>query len=282
MAEPSSVLITGASTGIGRACSLWMDSLGWRVFAGVRQPADATTLSAEGSGRIQPIFIDVTDQSTITAAAAEIEATVGKGGLQGLVNNAGIAVGGLLEFLPLEQLRRQLEVNVVGQVAVTQALIPLLRRGSGRIVNMSSISGFSASPVSGPYAASKHALEALSDALRLELRPWKIHVALIQPGKIQTPIWQKSLADVQTMLADYPSQAQELYGPLIEMGITRVSKTKGIPAEKVAEAVAHALTSNKPKIRYIVGKDAHIRLWLERLPDWIRDFIIATRMPKYG
>jgi NAD(P)-dependent dehydrogenase (short-subunit alcohol dehydrogenase family) len=282
MAEPSSVLITGASTGIGRACSLWMDSLGWRVFAGVRQPADASTLSSEGSGRIQPIFLDVTDQSTITAAAAEIEATVGKGGLQGLVNNAGIAVGGLLEFLPMEQLRRQLDVNVVGQVAVTQALIPCLRRGGGRIVNMSSIAGFSASPVSGPYAASKHALEALSDALRLELRPWKIHVALIEPGKIQTPIWQKSLADVQAMLADYPPQAQELYGPLIEMGVTRVSKTKGIPAEKVAEAVAHALISNKPKIRYIVGKDAHIRLWLERLPDWIRDFIIASRMPKYG
>jgi NAD(P)-dependent dehydrogenase (short-subunit alcohol dehydrogenase family) len=282
MAEPSSVLITGASTGIGRACSLWMDSLGWRVFAGVRQPADASTLSSEGSGRIQPIFLDVTDQSTITAAAAEIEATVAKGGLQGLVNNAGIAVGGLLEFLPMEQLRRQLDVNVVGQVAVTQALIPCLRRGGGRIVNMSSIAGFSASPVSGPYAASKHALEALSDALRLELRPWKIHVALIEPGKIQTPIWQKSLADVQAMLADYPPQAQELYGPLIEMGVTRVSKTKGIPAEKVAEAVAHALISNKPKIRYIVGKDAHIRLWLERLPDWIRDFIIASRMPKYG
>jgi NAD(P)-dependent dehydrogenase (short-subunit alcohol dehydrogenase family) len=282
MAEPSSVLITGASTGIGRACSLWMDSLGWRVFAGVRQPADASTLSSEGSGRIQPIFLDVTDQSTITAAAAEIEATVGKGGLQGLVNNAGIAVGGLLEFLPMEQLRRQLDVNVVGQVAVTQALIPCLRRGGGRIVNMSSIAGFSASPVSGPYAASKHALEALSDALRLELRPWKIHVALIEPGKIQTPIWQKSLADVQAMLADYPPQAQELYGPLIEMGVTRVSKTKGIPAEKVAEAVAHALISDKPKIRYIVGKDAHIRLWLERLPDWIRDFIIASRMPKYG
>jgi NAD(P)-dependent dehydrogenase (short-subunit alcohol dehydrogenase family) len=282
MAQHSSVLITGASTGIGRACALWMDSLGWRVFAGVRQWVDATALSGEGSGRIQPLFVDVTDQSTIAAAVAEIEAVVGDAGLQGLVNNAGIAVGGMIEFVPLDQLRCQLEVNVVGQVAVTQALIPLLRRSRGRIVNISSISGFSASPVSGAYAASKHALEAVSDALRLELRPWNIHVAVIQPGKIQTPIWQKSLADVQKMVDEYPPQAQELYGPLIEMGITRVANIKGIPAEEVAKAVAHALIADKPKIRYLVGKDAHIRLWLERLPSRIRDFIIARQMPKYG
>lgn len=282
MADVRSVVITGASTGIGKACALWMDQLGWQVFAGVRKEADAETLRQEGSDRLQPIFIDVTDQASIDAAAAEIRQAVGAVGLHGLVNNAGVAFGGVLEFMPVDHLRSQLEINVIGQLAVTQPMIPLLRQVRGRIVNMGSIAGRSATPILGPYAASKHALEALTDALRLELWPWGIHVAVIEPGEINTPIWKKSLAEAQKWIAEYPAEMRALYGPLIDGALQEVAKAGGISPDAVAKAVAHALTAEKPRVRYVVGRDAQIRLWIERLPDSLRDRIIASRMPKYG
>ncbi len=282
MAEDPAVLITGASTGIGNACALHMERLGWRVFAGVRKEADAQQLRAAGLSRLQPILLDVTEGDSIAAAATLLHTEVGAMGLQGLVNNAGVAVGGLLEFVEIDDLRRQFEINVIGQVAVTQAMMGLLRQGQGRIVNMSSMAGFSATPVMGPYSASKHALEAISDALRLELLPWGIHVAAVEPGEINTPIWQKGLADAQRWLEKYPPLAQTLYGPLIEKAIRSVQKTEGIPATDVAKAVAHALTATKPRTRYIVGRDAQIRRWIERLPDGLRDRIIASQLPDYG
>ncbi|MCB0115057.1 MAG: SDR family oxidoreductase [Caldilineaceae bacterium] len=282
MSSLQSVVITGASTGIGKACALWMDRLGWRVFAGVRKQTDADALRQEGSARLQPVFIDVTDDESIAAVAKEISAVVGADGLHGLVNNAGMAYGGVLEFMPPEHLRKQIEVNVIGQLAVTQPLIPLLRQARGRIVNMSSMAGYSATPIMGAYSASKFALEGLSDALRLELRPWGIHVALIEPGEIDTPIWQKSLQLVKEWLAAYPPEAQKLYGPLIDKALKSVESAGGIPAEEVAENVAHALTAEKPRVRYIVGRDAQIRRWIERLPDSLRDKLIASQMPKYG
>jgi NAD(P)-dependent dehydrogenase (short-subunit alcohol dehydrogenase family) len=282
MAETHSVVITGASTGIGKACALWMDRLGWQVFAGVRKEGDGEALRQESSTRLRPILIDVTDSATIAAAAEAVTTSVGEEGLHGLVNNAGVAFGGILEFMPLDHLRQQLEINLIGQVAVTQPMIPLLRRARGRIVNMSSIAGFSATPVIGPYAASKHALEALTDVLRLELRPWGIHVAAVEPGRISTPIWQKSLAEAQQWIETYPPAAHKLYGPLIERALRSVGKRSAIPADTVAEVVAHALTAPKPRIRYVVGRSAQIRLWIERLPDALRDRIIASRMPQYG
>lgn len=268
--------------GIGKACALWMDRLGWQVFAGVRKEADGEALRQESSPRLRPIRIDVTDADAIAAAAEQIGAAVGEGGLHGLVNNAGVAFGGILEFMPIEHLRQQIEINVIGQVAMTQPMIPLLRRARGRIVNMSSMAGFSATPVMGAYAASKFALEAITDALRLELRPWGIHVAAVEPGEIDTPIWQKSLKAVQTWLEAYPPQMRPLYGPLIDHALKEVASIHGIPADEVAEVVAHALTAPKPHIRYVVGRDAQIRRWIERLPDALRDRIIASRMPKYG
>lgn len=282
MSALQSVVITGASTGIGKACALWMDRLGWRVFAGVRKQADADALCKDGSDRLHPIFLDVTDEESIAAAINTVTEILGADGLHGLVNNAGVAFGGVLEFMPLAHLRRQLEINVIGQLAVTQPLIPLLRKTRGRIVNMSSMAGRSATPVMGPYSASKFALEAMSDALRLELNPWGIHVALIEPGKIDTPIWQKSLAAAREWLADYPPEAQQLYGPLIDKALKSVGKTGGIPADDVAKAVAHALTGERPRARYVVGSDAQFRIWIERLPDSLRDRLIAAKMPKYG
>jgi NAD(P)-dependent dehydrogenase (short-subunit alcohol dehydrogenase family) len=186
---PSTVVVTGTSTGIGRATALHLDRLGYRVFAGVRRAEDAVRLRSEGSERLAPVLLDVTDIGSIEAAAKTVSAEVGERGLAGLVNNAGIVTGGPLEFVPLDELRRQLEVNTVGPVAVIQHFLPLVRRGRGRVVFVSSIGGRFSQPIVGPYCASKFALEALADALRMEVAPSGIHVSLVEPGAVKTMIF---------------------------------------------------------------------------------------------
>ena len=273
-----SVVITGASTGIGEACALRLDTMGWRVFAGVRKEADAQRLKAEASERLMPLILDVTEQPQIDAAARTVADAVGEAALGGLVNNAGIVIGGPLEFVPVEDLRRQLEVNTIGQIAVIQAFLPLLRKARGRIINMTSIGGRFTTPFLGPYAASKHALEALSDALRQELRPWKIHVAVVEPGNIATPLWEKGLRDADEMEQKAPEEAIMLYGKSIGAvrDATRKFAASAIPADRVARAVAHALTSGRPRTRYIVGLDATmVRLLDDLLPDRVMDAVAA-------
>jgi len=274
------VVVTGASTGIGQSCALYLDRLGFTVFAGVRQQADADAIQQIGSERLIPLFIDVTKADTITAAVQIVKATVGDVGLVGLVNNAGIAIGGPLEFIPVAKLRTQLEINVIGQIAVTQTFLPLLRQGQGRVINMSSISGRVAMPFFGPYAASKFALEALTDSLRVELRPWGIEVISIQPGAIVTPIWEKSVARAEQILNDFPDEADNLYGPRLAALRQTVLKTgqNGIPAVEVAKVVARALTTKRPKTRYLVGRDAKMgTILIKLLPDRWRDWLILTR-----
>jgi len=275
----SAVLVTGASTGIGEACALYLDKLGFWVFAGVRKERDGDALKRKASDRLAPVFIDVTDAASIASAADRVAAAVGESGLAGLVNNAGIAVIGPLEFLPISELRKQFEVNVIGQIAVTQAFLSLLRKGSGRIVNMGSISGRLAAPLAGPYAASKFALEALTDSLRVELRPWGISVSIIEPGKIITPIWKKST--VEEIMKGLPKEAQVLYGSrmiALQRMIDRASQV-GIPPDAVAKVVAHALTAKRPKTRYLVGRDAkYMAAIFRRLPDRVRDWAIAQRL----
>jgi NAD(P)-dependent dehydrogenase (short-subunit alcohol dehydrogenase family) len=277
-----SVVVTGSSSGIGKACALRLDAEGWRVFAGVRKAEDGSRLRDESSERLEPVLLDVTDEGSIRDMVAHVSRAVGDTGLHGLVNNAGIATGGVLESVPLLELRKVLEVNVTGQLAVTQPLIPLLRRARGRIVMMSSISGRSALPLLGLYSASKHALEALTDALRLELHPWGIRVAAVQPGTIATPIWGKASAFAEEAISSYPAETMRLYGPLIQALRDALPKIRGTPAEKVADAVSHALTSGRPKSRYLVGRDAHVRAWIERLPTWLRDRVLLSRLPAYG
>lgn len=275
-----SVLVTGASTGIGEACARYLAARGWRVFAGVRQPADARRL--EGA-HIHPVTLNVTKPQHIQNSIEQITAAVGPTGLQGLVNNAGIAVVAPLEFLPLEELRRQFEVNFFGQVAVTQACLPLLRRGQGRVVNISSISGKVTAPLFGPYSTSKFALEAFSDALRRELAPWDIHVASIEPGAIKTPIWQKGVARADEMLAKLPAQAHEFYGPAMQrtLGFGRRSDERGIHPDAVAEAVHHALTARRPRTRYAMGLGARVVIFLLRfIPDRWMDWFLVRRL--YG
>src|SRR4051812_39464080 len=184
MSAPRAVVVTGASTGIGEAIARRMDA-GFRVFAGVRKEEDAERLRAAGAN-IEPVLLDVTDQASIDAAAATVKAAVRDQGLAGLVNNAGIAVSAPLEFLPVDELRNQLEVNVVGQVAVTQAFLSDIRTAKGRIINIGSIGGKVAFPLAGAYAASKFAMEAITDSLRRELRPWGIEVSIVEPGGVKT------------------------------------------------------------------------------------------------
>jgi NAD(P)-dependent dehydrogenase (short-subunit alcohol dehydrogenase family) len=281
MADRKTVVITGASTGIGKACALRLVKQGFRVWAGVRKLQDGRALAAEADGDIQLLILDVTQGDSIGAAAAALRQAVGDAGLQGLVNNAGIAVSGMLELLPLEALRRQFEVNVFGQVAVTQALLPLLRQGRGRVVNMGSIAGRISTPLIGAYSASKFALEALTDALRLELRPWKIHVSIIEPGSIATPIWEKSAQAAGDLLRSIPREGRELYRTAID-AVSKAAQrhgAAGIPPEEVAKAVAHALTATKPKTRYLVGGDAKARALLKKwMPDRAMDVLIARAL----
>jgi NAD(P)-dependent dehydrogenase (short-subunit alcohol dehydrogenase family) len=280
MAEPSlgAVVITGASTGIGAACAGHLDRLGFRVFAGVRRLEDGEALRRAASSRLTPIQLDVVDAESLRMAHKAVQAEVGQAGLAALINNAGIAVAGPVEAVPLSDWRRQLEVNVIGQVAVTQTFLPLLRTGRGRIINMGSIAGRATMPLMGPYSASKYALEAITDALRLELQPWGIHVAIIEPGAIATPIWIKSSKDAAALEAVTTPELTALYAGAVAGVKQAVSKVaeRAISPEMVVRAVVHALTAARPKTRYLVGRDAKVRALMVRLlPDRLADRLLT-------
>ncbi len=276
--QPDGVVITGASSGIGEACALYLDQLGYRVFAGVRRPEDGEAVKARASMRLTPVLLDVTDAASIHQAAETVRAAIGTAGLAGLVNNAGIGVGGPLEVVSLEDLRKQFEVNVIGQVAVTQAFLPLLRQGRGRIVNIGSIAGLAATPFIGPYSASKFALEALTDVMRLELRAWGIHVSIVEPGAVASRIWDKGRQRAIQLEAAASPEAKALYGEAVagvREAIARAER-RAIPSRAVAKAVAHALRAARPKTRYLVGLDARLRALLAAwLPDRVQDWLLA-------
>jgi NAD(P)-dependent dehydrogenase (short-subunit alcohol dehydrogenase family) len=276
-AGPGTVLVTGASKGIGRATALHLERLGFSVLAGVRREADAAALRSAAGGRLTPVLLDVTDAGAIRGAAAAAAAAAGERGLAGLVNNAGIAVAAPLEFLPSDELRRQLEVNVVGQLAVTRELLPLLRRGRGRIVNLGSVADRLATPFLGPYAASKFALRALSDSLRMELRRHGVEVVLIEPGVIATPIWSTSIAAGETLHRRLPPELDRYYGRALERVRARAEQAgrTGLDPDVVARAIAHALTTSRPRARYLVGRDARTAALVAALPDRVRDRLIA-------
>lgn len=277
--QPDGVVITGASSGIGEACALHLDALGYRVFAGVRRPEDGEAVQARASARLTPVLLDVTDAVSIHQAAGLVREVVGAAGLAGLVNNAGIAIGGPLEVVPPVDLRKQFEVNVVGQMMVTQAFLPLIRLGRGRIVNIGSIAGLAATPFVGPYSASKFALEALTDALRLELRPWGIHVSIVEPGAVESRIWEKGRQRAVQMEVAASPEAKAAYGEAVARVREAMAQAerRAIPARAAAEAVAHALRAARPKTRYLVGRDARLRAFLAHwLPDRLQDWLLAT------
>jgi NAD(P)-dependent dehydrogenase (short-subunit alcohol dehydrogenase family) len=276
--QSNSIVVTGASSGIGEACSLHLDKLGYRVFAGVRNQADGEALTAKASARLTPVLLDVTDPASIDRAVELVKAAVGSAGLAGLVNNAGIAVSGPLEVVPLGDLRKQFEVNVIGLVAVTQALLPLLRQGRGRIVNMGSIAGRAAMPFMGPYSSSKFAVEAMTDAMRVELQPWGIHVSIVEPGAVESRIWEKGRQAADRMEASASPEAKAHYGAAVARVREAVARAaeRAIPARAVAEAVAHALRAARPKTRYLIGTDARFRAVLAAwLPDRVQDRLLT-------
>ncbi len=276
-----SIVVTGASTGIGRSATLALLAEGFEVFAGVRNEKAAAALrelAAPGTrDRLHMLELDVTNAEQIHAAAARVAAVVGERGLWGLFNNAGIVVSGPLETLPIDALRRQLEVNVIGQVAVTQAFIPLLRKARGRILTTGSIAGFFAAPALGPYSMSKHAIEAFSDALRRELRPWRIDVSLLEPGGIATDIWGKGASEFDEILQAPPPGLVEKYRGLIDAlrKAAAESAAKASPTSVVDRAVVHAFTAARPRTRYRMGKDSTSRKLLAMLPDRWVDALVA-------
>lgn len=277
-----SVLVTGASKGIGEACALRLARAGWQVFAGFRDEADGARLAVAGGEHLVPVRLDVTRDDDIRATARAVAERVDGHGLDGLVNNAGIAVAGPLEFLPVDAFRRQLEINVTGQVAVTQALLPELRRARGRIVFIGSISGRSALPFVGAYAASKHALEAITDSLRVELLPFGMHVCMVEPGVIATPIWERSIELGGRNLQGAGPELRTYYGKQLDALRRRAERgMNGLPADRVAEVIEHALTATRPRTRYLVGNDARLRALMQSvLPDRVRDRLIRRTLDR--
>ena len=274
------VVVTGASTGIGEATLCRLAELGFTVFAGVRKEADAEQVRSKGLPGLRPLMIDVADDDSVRQAAAVVTEAVGASGLKGLVNNAGVSWGGPLETQDLGEIRAMFDVNLFGLIAVTQAFLGLIRDGKGRIVNMSSVGGRMSVPFVAAYSATKFGVEAISDALRVELRPWAIKVACIEPGSIATPIWDRGFEKFDSQVEKMSPSARALYGDYIPRmrKLTQRSASMGIPPARVADAVEHALTAARPRTRYLVGKDAVAQAAFRSVPDRGRDALLGRYM----
>jgi len=272
--EPErSVLVTGASTGIGRATALHLAELGFKVYAGVRRDEDATDL--EHQGPLTAVRLDVTSAAEVTDIARRIEA---EGGLYGLVNNAGVYLGGALELMSDAEIESTFAVNVVGLLRVTRACLPMLRERRGRIVNVSSISGLVALPGVSVYAGSKHAVEAISDALRVELSTFGVRVIAVEPGSIDTEIWTKGAQRDEASSTQQDAALRALYKPLQRLLEKLNRNPRGIPPTAVASVIGDALTARNPDNRYLVGTDARSLALLRYLPEGLRDRLIGKRV----
>jgi NAD(P)-dependent dehydrogenase (short-subunit alcohol dehydrogenase family) len=273
---PGRVVITGASTGIGWAAANALREKGLDVFAGVRTAEDAERAREAG---LRPLTLDVTDSASIAAAVEEVGAA---GPVAALVNNAGVAISGPVEYVPVDEWRKQLEINLIGQVAVIQAFLPLVRAAGGRIVNISSIGGRLAMPLAGPYAASKFALEAVSDSLRRELHGQGMHVALVEPGGVKTPIWAKGVSTANEIEASMPEAGRERYAGItraIRKQVELIATKSGMEPSVVADAIVHAVTSPRPRTRYLLGRDARLRWAIaKRVPDRWFDALVARAL----
>lgn len=275
------VLVTGASSGIGRAIAVMLRDAGWRVFAGMRSERAVADMCAL-SEHMVPIRMDVTDVTQIEEARRAIADIVGGKGLQGLVNNAGIGVAGPLEYLPVDDFRRVMDTNVVGQVAVTQAFLPMIRVGHGRIVNIGSGQGFVALPFFSAYAASKFAMEAVTDSLRRELSSWNIPVSIVEPGTTRTPILAKGFDESAKRFAAFPPEGQTKYREMYEIVTLLAERAlkKGTAPEVIAGAVRHALESPRPRLRYTVDPEARMARFLRLLPGWLEDVLVRAGMKR--
>lgn len=271
------VILTGASSGIGKAAALRLASLGYHVLAGVRRPKDADAWKAVP--RSAPLMLDVTDEASVDKAVADTRELLEKAEEVHLVNNAGIAVAGPVEGVSLKRWKEQFDVNVFGLVKVTQAFLPFIRKTRGRIVNISSVSGLATSPYLGPYSASKFAVEAISDALRRELHPFGVKVIVVEPGPIDTPIWEKNLTKKELLMAELPEHLHKVYGRSLEKfqrGAEQSAKS-AVPVDKVSDVIEKALGLKNPRTRYVVGVrtlPAQMAMF-GLMPDRAVDFLIA-------
>lgn len=281
MENNKTVIVTGTSTGIGKACAIHLDKLGFKVFAGIRKQADGDNLKKESSERLKPIILDVTNSESISFAAVTIRKETG-GYLFGLINNAGIGRGGALEVTPVEEIRKLMEVNVIGLMALTQSFISMLRNAKGRIINIGSTSSYISFPGASVYSASKFAVRAVTDSLRLELKPFDILVSLISPGAIESAIWEKGKDYKDKLRKIVNPEIAELYSPLRKFGDRLNEEVKKIPAIEVAKVVASALNSRKPKRYYYVGNDARAAVKVAKIPKSLLDRIILKRIRKLG
>lgn len=281
MKNEKAIVITGTSTGIGKACALYLDKMGFKIYAGVRKQVDGDNLKKEASERLTPIILDVTSEESIAAASSFIQKET-DGELFGLINNAGIGRGGALEVTLVTEIRKLMEVNVIGLMGVTRAFIPMLRKGKGRIINIGSTSSLLAFPGASAYSASKFAVRAISDSLRLELKSFGVSVILVAPGAVESEIWTKGKGYKEKLRKTVKTEITQLYAPLIKFGDELNEKTRKIPASKVAKQVARGLISKKPKLYYLVGNDAKGASKVAKLPNSILDWIILKRIQKLG
>ena len=267
-------LITGASRGIGRASALRLAAAGWDVIGGVRDEEAGESLIQGSGGKITPVVLDITDEGQVAALDRVLPPT-----LDAVVNNAGIVVGGPVEAVPIPEFRRQLEVNLIGQVAVTQAVLPKIRESRGRILFVSSLSGWISSPLVGAYSASKFGLEGMADALRIELRPWRIPVVLVEPAQTSTDMWHNAMNQVDATVAMMTTDHRRLYAKHIEgqrKGIPKGQKM-ATPAEGAAAVIEHALTTRRPRARYVVGTGPRMMGALARfVPTRVMDLVLAS------
>jgi NAD(P)-dependent dehydrogenase (short-subunit alcohol dehydrogenase family) len=274
-----SVLVTGAARGIGKSIVERLASHGWDVIAGVRSQQDAEAVTNADPQRISAVILDVTKADDIAALAESLPQR-----LDAIVNNAGIAVGGAMETLTADEWRKQLEVNVIGQLAVTKAVLPRLRQSRGRVVFISSVNGRLSMPLVGAYAASKFALEAAADALRMELGPWKIPVVIIEPAQTDTDMWRTADTMVADLEAGLTPEHRDLYAKHIA-GMKKMipmSQKMAVPAEKVSAVVEEALTARRPRARYVVGLANKVQVVLmTNLPTRARDLVLrrVSRQP---
>jgi NAD(P)-dependent dehydrogenase (short-subunit alcohol dehydrogenase family) len=277
------VVITGTSTGIGRACAEKMGGAGWRVYAGVRKDADAEAIKQNVEDDVRPVIVDVTKPDQVEALVQLVQRDNGDR-LDALVNNAGVPEGGPVESVSDEAWQRHFDVNVFGLVRVTRELLPLLRSAKGRVVNISSLGGRASAPMMGTYSAGKHAVEAITESLRFEVEGFGMKVSCVEPGEIATAIWEKADDRLDRMNEDIPADLMKLYDYHVTMmeGFVAEGRKRGIPASRVADVVHHALTSPRPKYRYLVGPDAKLTGVVTRMPDGIRHWAFNQNIARWA
>jgi NAD(P)-dependent dehydrogenase (short-subunit alcohol dehydrogenase family) len=277
---PRSIVITGASSGIGRATALRLAQRGWRVFAAVRKQSDAPEIRAGGSGSLETVLLDVTDRESIANAALEVTSRLDGRGLDGLFNNAGIGLVSPVECVQFDKLREIFEINLFGQIATIQAFLPLIRKARGRIINNGSVGDHLTPPFGGPLASSKAAFASISAALRLELRPQGIEVCIIEPGSINTPAVEKTLGGIEKTIAGFTPEGAALYGEPMRLTAHTFEENEraGSPPEAVAEVVERALIDRNPRTRYPAGKDSvKLALLARFLPEkWLDVAVLRT------